>query len=79
MLHQAKSILKQVEATRLIAMQADSTPAGKVAIGVPWTITMLLGLTLLRDIRQQLPAVQLELVEGRARCLPACSPRASSM
>jgi DNA-binding transcriptional LysR family regulator len=63
-LQQAKAILKQVEATRSIAAQAEGGLTGKVAIGLPWTITMLLGLSLLRTVREQLPAVQLELVEG---------------
>ena len=34
----AQLILKQVDATRLIAQQADSGPAGPVAIGLPWTL-----------------------------------------
>lgn len=63
-LHQARTILKQVEAARLAARQAGSGPAGAVAIGLPWTVSLLLGLALLREVRLQLPAVHLELVEG---------------
>lgn len=61
---QAQVILRQVDATRLIALQADSGPAGPVAIGLPWTIGSVVGLALLQDIRAHFPAIQLEIVEG---------------
>lgn len=67
--HQAKLILKQVEATRLIATQAESGPAGTVTIGLPWTITALLGLALLRAVRDRLKLVRLEIVEGPSSLL----------
>ena len=67
--HQAKLILKQVEATRLIATQAESGPAGTVTIGLPWSVTALLGLALLREVRARLKLVRLEIVEGPASLL----------
>ncbi len=68
-LAQARAILKQVEATRLVAAAADQGPAGPVTVGLPWTIRMLLGLELLREVRRQLPAVRLELIEGPSSVL----------
>jgi DNA-binding transcriptional LysR family regulator len=67
--HQAKLILKQVEATRQIAIQADSGPAGTVTIGLPWSITAMLGLDLLRAVRAKLKLVRLEIVEGPSSLL----------
>lgn len=40
----AQAILRQIDATQLIAAQAGSGPAGKVTVGLPWTIASLLGL-----------------------------------
>jgi DNA-binding transcriptional LysR family regulator len=66
---QAQLILKQVEATRLIAAEADAGPAGTVSIGLPWTVASLLGLPLLREVRATLKAVRLEIVEGPSSVL----------
>lgn len=66
---QAQLILKQVEATQLIAHQADVGPAGRVAIGLPWTVTSVLGLKLLQYVRTQLKAVRLEIIEGPSSVL----------
>lgn len=66
---QAQLILKQVEATALIAAQADAGPAGPVAVGLPWTVTTLLGLQLLQAVRQRFKAVRLEIVEGPSSVL----------
>ncbi|HEX7891796.1 MAG TPA: LysR substrate-binding domain-containing protein [Ramlibacter sp.] len=60
----AQAILKQVEATRSIALQAGGGVSGPVAIGLPWTITSVLGLSLLAAVREQLPDVRLEITEG---------------
>ncbi|MGV3652977.1 MAG: LysR substrate-binding domain-containing protein [Noviherbaspirillum sp.] len=67
--HQAQFILKQVEATRLVAAQADSGPAGTVTIGLPWTVSSLLGLALLAEVREKFRAVRLEIVEGPSSSL----------
>ncbi|WP_077000789.1 LysR substrate-binding domain-containing protein [Variovorax sp. KK3] len=66
---QAQLILKQVEATQLIAHQADVGPAGRVAIGLPWTVSSVLGLKLLQQVRTQLPSVRLEVLEGPSSVL----------
>ncbi len=60
----AKAILKQVDATRLIAQEADAGPAGQVTLGLPWTVSTLLGLPLLQQVKARLPAVRLEIVGG---------------
>lgn len=60
----ARLILRQVEATQQIAQeQAGNGPSGRVAVGLPWTVTSLLGLALLGDIRKNYPAIQLEITE----------------
>lgn len=66
---QAQLILKQVEATHLIAHQADVGPAGRVAIGLPWTVTSVLGLKLLQHVRTHLTSVRLEVMEGPSSVL----------
>lgn len=66
---QAQLILKQIEATQLIAAQADHGPAGPVAIGLPWTVTSLLGLSLLKEVAATVKAVRLEIVEGPSSVL----------
>lgn len=66
---QAQLILKQVEATRLIAAEADAGPAGTVSVGLPWTVSSLLGLPLLQEVRAKLKAVRLEIVEGPSSVL----------
>ncbi|MDM0108528.1 LysR substrate-binding domain-containing protein [Variovorax sp. J22R24] len=66
---QAQLILKQVDATHLIASQADAGPAGRVAIGLPWTVTSVLGLSLLTEVSTELKAVRLEVVEGPSSVL----------
>ncbi|GAB7543797.1 LysR substrate-binding domain-containing protein [Cupriavidus sp. 8B] len=66
---QAQRILKEVEATRIIALQADREPSGPVAVGLPWTVRSVLGLTLLETIKRTMPAVQLAIVEGPSSVL----------
>lgn len=66
---QAQLILKQVDATQLIAQQADVGPAGRVAIGLPWTVSTVLGLNLLQEIRTRFKSVRLEVMEGPSSML----------
>lgn len=66
---QAQLILKQVDATALIAHQADLGPAGPVAVGLPWTVTSVLGLALLKEVRARFPSVRLEIMEGPSSVL----------
>lgn len=65
----AQAILKQVQATRAVAAEAGGGVTGPVAIGLPWTITSVLGLALLRTVRERLPAVRLEVTEGPSAVL----------
>lgn len=67
--HQAKLILKQVEATALVARQAELGPAGIVTIGLPWTVAAVVGLPLLATVRATLKSVRLEIVEGPSAVL----------
>ena len=60
----AQAILRQMEATRAVAAQAGGGVSGHVAIGLPWTVTSMLGLDLLRQVRERLPGVRLEITEG---------------
>jgi LysR family nitrogen assimilation transcriptional regulator len=60
----AKALLKQVDATSAIAAQAGGGVAGTVAIGLPWTISSMLGISLFREVRSRIPAVRLEITEG---------------
>jgi len=65
----AQAILKQVEATQAVAAQAEGGVSGLVAIGLPWTITSVLGLALLQAVREQYPDVRLEIMEGPSSVL----------
>lgn len=60
----AKAVLKQIDGTLSIAMQAGGGIAGQVGIGLPWTISSLFGLSLLAEVRATLPHVRLEVTEG---------------
>ena len=66
---QAKLILKQVDATRLIAADADRGPAGTVSLGLPWSLANLVGLELLRQVAATMQQVRLEIVEGPSSLL----------
>src|SRR3546814_3247048 len=66
---QAKLVLKQIEATQLIAAQADAGPAGPVTVGLPWTMATLLGVPLLREVRANLNSIRLEVIEGPSSML----------
>lgn len=65
----AKAVLKQLEETRAIAIQADSGLSGAVALGLPWTVASLIGLDLLRRVRAELPAVCMVITEGPSSVL----------
>lgn len=66
---QAQVILKQMDAARLSAIQANAGPAGTVAVGLPWTISNLLGLGLLSEVREHFAAIHLEIIEGPSSVL----------
>ncbi|WP_427772868.1 LysR substrate-binding domain-containing protein [Comamonas thiooxydans] len=60
----AKQLLRQVDATKAIAMQGEQGPTGNVAVGLPWTIASVIGLQLLKHVHDHLPLVKLEITEG---------------
>ncbi|MCP1632906.1 LysR substrate-binding domain-containing protein [Kerstersia gyiorum] len=66
---QAVLILKQIDNAKVCVTQADAGPAGRVVIGLPWTISNLLGLDLLQEVRQSFPGIQLEIMEGPSSLL----------
>lgn len=65
----AKVILKQVEATYSLATAAGGHITGNVAVGLPWTLSTMLGLALLKSVSKKLPGVRLELTEGPSSAL----------
>lgn len=67
----AKQLLRQLEATQAIAAQADLGPAGPVTLGLPWTVSSVIGLPLLRAVLEALPAVKLQVTEGPSALLAA--------
>ncbi|MBC7619841.1 MAG: LysR family transcriptional regulator [Candidatus Saccharibacteria bacterium] len=59
----AVSILRQSEEAIASARHATDEPIGKVIFGLPHSASNALALPLLRAVRQQFPAIQLELTE----------------
>lgn len=59
----AVAILRQSEEAIASARSATDEPAGKVIFGIPHSASNALALALLREVRQQFPAIQLELTE----------------
>jgi LysR family nitrogen assimilation transcriptional regulator len=59
----AVSILRQSEEAIASARSATDEPAGKVIFGIPHSASNALALALLREVRRQFPAIQLELTE----------------
>lgn len=68
-LRQAQLILKQVEAIPELAQHADAGPTGPVSLGLPWTVRSVLGLSLLQQVRERLPQVRLQVIEGHSPAL----------
>jgi len=66
----ARRVLQQIDATPQVALAgAGSGPSGRVAVGLPWTVTALLGMPLLRSIRQAYPAIRLDITEESSLAL----------
>ncbi|WP_371323482.1 LysR substrate-binding domain-containing protein [Dechloromonas sp. ZY10] len=59
----AEAILRQVEAARASVRNEAATPAGKVIVGIPHSLSQALALPLLKAVRATLPQVELELTE----------------
>ncbi|HEY8361128.1 MAG TPA: LysR substrate-binding domain-containing protein [Ramlibacter sp.] len=64
LMQQARHILQQVEAVSLLASQPHQALSGVVALGLPWSVSALLGIKLLRQVRDAYPGIQLRLMEG---------------
>lgn len=59
----AVSILRQADEALASARSTDNEPEGKVIFGIPHSASHALALPLLREVRQRLPRVTLELTE----------------
>lgn len=59
----AVSILRQSEEAMASARSTTNEPRGKVIFGLPHSASNALALPLLREVRRQFPAIQLELTE----------------
>lgn len=59
----AQTILRQVESTRSILTRAEGQVAGTVAIGLASSTAHILALPLMRLVKQEYPAIVLEIVD----------------
>lgn len=59
----ARAILRQTEEAANAARSTVLAPTGKVVFGIPHSASLALALPLLREVRQHLPRVELELTE----------------
>lgn len=60
----ARVVLDDVERARQAACELAGAPSGPVAIGLPTTVGLVATVPLLQACQQQLPRVQLRIVEG---------------
>lgn len=60
----ARLVLDDVERARSAVRQRGAAPAGAVAIGLPTTVSLSATVPLVRACREQLPQVQLKVVEA---------------
>lgn len=65
----AKQVLRQLEGTAAVAAQAHGGPAGPVVVGLPWTVSSVIGLALLQRVLAEYPAIHLQIVEGPSSLL----------
>lgn len=59
----ARSILRQVQDARSSVTSLAATPAGRVIVGIPHSVSNALALPLLQKVRSTLPKIDLELTE----------------
>jgi len=64
----AKSLLRQIENLEISVSQHNSSPSGKVTIGLPGSTSRLLAIPLLQKLRQY-PGILLEIVERQSGAL----------
>ena len=62
--HHARFMLRQLEQALSIARQESGAVQGMVSVGLPATTVAALGLPLVRRVRERLPNVMLNVVEG---------------
>jgi len=63
-LEHAKQVLADVERAAQAVRDAGAVPSGKVAIGLPTTVSLGATLPILSACRERLPQVRLQIVEG---------------
>jgi len=63
-LEHGRGILHQVERLAQELDQARGAPVGRIALGLPPTLSKLLAVPLVRAFRESLPAVELSIAEG---------------
>lgn len=69
LLVQSRGILRQVARAREEIEGIRGTTVGRTAIGMPWTIASYFTLPLVKRFREQLPNVELTIVQGRSAAL----------
>lgn len=62
----AVGILRQADTLQAMLSHGGDAPGGRVAVGLPKTVSGLLSLPLFTHARQRFPAVALELVDGHS-------------
>jgi LysR family nitrogen assimilation transcriptional regulator len=64
LLRDAKSIIRQFEVTRQEIRGRDTNPHGTVCLGVTSTVSAVLGVPLLLELKRQHPRIKLRIAEG---------------
>lgn len=60
----ARQLLADAERARQALNQAQETPQGKVTLGLPTTVGLIAALPILKACREQLPQVQVQIIEA---------------
>ena len=60
----ARQLLADAERARQALTQAQETPQGKVTLGLPTTVGLIAALPILKACREQLPQVQVQIIEA---------------
>jgi LysR family nitrogen assimilation transcriptional regulator len=64
LLQRARTILAQIEDARQVLRERGGTPQGDVTLGFPPTVSAMLAVPLVLQIRRELPKVSLRVAEG---------------
>ena len=65
-LNHCRGILRQIETAQSEISEAQSRFGGRTTIGMPSTVSAYMGMPLIRKFREEMPDVNLELVQARA-------------